>query len=84
MVAPADGVVRYAGPIRGLESGVVIDHGGVISVIAKLAPAALVRRNQGHPRRPDRPARARRRVYLEVRLPIGPGGTPIDPEPLLR
>jgi hypothetical protein len=28
-------------------------------------------------------AAARTRVYLEVRVPVGPGGRPIDPEPLL-
>jgi septal ring factor EnvC (AmiA/AmiB activator) len=83
VVAPADGVVRYAGPIRGLESGLVIDHGGVLTVIGKLAPPTLTAGTRvrggtavGHA--------ARRRVYLEVRLPIGPGGTPVDPEPLLR
>ncbi len=86
VVAPADAVVRYAGPIRGLDHGVILahdaDHGGVITVIGKLAPVALTRG--------DRVARgavvgrpAKRRVYLEVRVPIGPGGTPVDPAPLL-
>lgn len=86
VVAPADGVVRYAGPIRGLDHGVILDHGpalgGVISVIAKLAPPdvrAGDRVTRGAPL--GRPAK--RRVYLEVRVPVGPGGTPVDPEPLL-
>jgi septal ring factor EnvC (AmiA/AmiB activator) len=81
-VAPADGVVRYAGPIRGLDEGVIVDHGGFLTVIAKLgAPSvpagASVRRGDrlGHA--------ARRRVYLEVRVKLGAGGLPIDPEPLL-
>lgn len=82
VLAPAAGIVRYAGPIRGLDHGILLDHGGVIIVIAKLAPPALTAGATlaagdvlGTP--------AARRVYLEVRLPVGPGGTPIDPEPLL-
>ncbi len=82
VVAPAAGVIRYAGPIRGLDHGVIIDHGGYWTVIAKLAPVAFapdvpVARGGriGHP--------LKRRVYLEVRLGVGPGGTPVDPEPLL-
>lgn len=81
--APADGVVRYAGPIRGLDQGVILDHGGLWTVVAKLgslevqAGDSVARgRALGHP--------ARRRVYLEVRLPLGPGGVPIDPAPMLR
>jgi murein DD-endopeptidase MepM/ murein hydrolase activator NlpD len=80
--APADGVVRYAGPIRGLDRGVVIDHGGLWTVVGKLGTlevttGANVARGDalGHP--------ARRRVYLEVRVPVGPGGTPVDPAPTL-
>jgi murein hydrolase activator len=78
----AAGVVRYAGPIRGLDHGVVVDHGGWLSVIGKLAPPAVAAG--------DVVARsevigqaARRRVYLEVRVAVGAGGLPIDPEPLL-
>jgi murein hydrolase activator len=82
VVAPADGIVRFAGPIRGLDQGVVIDHGGYVSVIAKLDEIAVP---QGAPVTAGaRIARAaRRRVYLEVRAGLGPGGRPIDPEPLL-
>jgi len=79
----AAGTVLYAGPIRGLDDGVVIDHGGWLSVTAELAPTTL--------HRGDRVARgdllghaAHRRVYLEVRVAVGPGGIPVDPEPLLR
>jgi septal ring factor EnvC (AmiA/AmiB activator) len=82
VVAPAEGVIRYSGPIRGLDHGVIIDHGGFSTVIAKLAPVAFARDLRvargariGHPRR--------HRVYLEVRLNLGPGGIPVDPEPLL-
>lgn len=81
-VAPADGVVRYAGPIRGLDAGVIIDHGSFVTVIAKLGAPSVP---AGAPvRRGDRIGRAaRHRVYLEVRVKLGPGGLPIDPEPLL-
>jgi murein hydrolase activator len=82
VIAPAAGTVRYAGPIRGLDDGVIIDHGMFLTVVAKLA-APVVRDGDtvaqgtvlGHP--------ARHRVYLEVRAEVGPGGTPIDPETVL-
>jgi septal ring factor EnvC (AmiA/AmiB activator) len=80
--APADGTVRYAGPIRGLDDGLVIDHGDYFTVIAKLGELAVPVGAPVH--RGDRLGRAaRHRVYLEVRVRIGPGGIPIDPEPLL-
>lgn len=83
VTAPADGTVRYAGPIRGLDDGVIIEHGDYVTVIAKLDAVPIpvgtkVLRGDriGHA--------ARHRVYLEVRVRIGVGGLPIDPEPLLR
>ena len=82
VVAPAAGAVRYAGPIRGLDHGVVIDHGTYLTVIGKLAPPAVQAGADiaagalvGRP--------AKRRVYVEVRVKVGPGGTPIDPESVL-
>lgn len=84
VLAPAAGIVRYAGPIRGLDHGVILDHGGVIIVIAKLAPPAVpVAAGATLAAGDVLGTPAARRVYLEVRLPVGPGGTPIDPEPLL-
>jgi septal ring factor EnvC (AmiA/AmiB activator) len=81
VVAPAAGVVRYAGPIRGLESGVIIDHGSYLSVLGKLGEIAVPL--GATVERGDRVGRAaRHRVYLEIRVEIGPGGLPIDPEPL--
>ncbi|MCW5806626.1 MAG: M23 family metallopeptidase [Deltaproteobacteria bacterium] len=81
VVAVADGQVRYAGPIRGLETGVVVDHGTYFTVIGKLAESVVpvgTRVVRG-----DRLGRAQRgRVYFEVRVKLGPGGLPIDPEPL--
>lgn len=79
----ADGVVRYAGPIRGLDSGLIIDHGSYLTVVAKLGELAVpvgAKVAAG-----DRLGRAARyRVYVEVRVKVRPGGLPIDPEPLLR
>jgi murein DD-endopeptidase MepM/ murein hydrolase activator NlpD len=79
VVAPADGVVRYAGVLRGLDHGVVLDHGAFLTVIGKLAdnlpPVGT------HVKRGEHLGKAaHRRVYLEVRLKLGPGGLPIDPE----
>lgn len=82
VTAPAAGTVRYTGPIRGLDQGVIIDHGSYVTVLAKLAEIALP---VGAPLAAgDRVGRAvRHRVYFEVRVKLGPGGLPIDPEPLL-
>lgn len=81
-IAPGDGIVRYAGSIRGLDDGLVIDHGDYFTVVAKLADLAVpvgAKVQKG-----DRIGRAaRQRVYLEVRVKLAPGGLPIDPEPLL-
>lgn len=83
VVAPADGVVRYAGPIRGLDSGLILDHGDYYTVVAKLADSAIPVGTKVI--RGDRIGRAlHRRVHLEVRAKVGPGGLPIDPAPLLR
>jgi septal ring factor EnvC (AmiA/AmiB activator) len=78
----AAGVVTYAGPIRGLDHGVVVDHGDYLTVVAKLGDIAVP--VGARVARGDRLGRAaRHRVYLELRVKIGPGGLPIDPEPLL-
>lgn len=80
--APADGFVRYAGPIRGLDHGVILDHGDYMTVVAKLAEVTIpVGTRVARGDRLGRAARAR--VYLEVRAKVAPGGLPIDPEPLL-
>ncbi len=81
-VAPGDGIIRYAGIIRGLDEGVVIDHGDYFTVVAKLADLAVP--VGAKVLRGDRIGRAaRQRVYLEVRVKLATGGLPIDPEPLL-
>ena len=79
--APAEGTVRYAGPIRGLDGGVILDHGDYWTVLGKLGEIAVP--VGAHVARGDRIGRAAlHRVYLEVRVKVGPGGLPIDPEPL--
>lgn len=80
--APADGTVRYAGAIRGLDHGIILDHGDYLTVVAKLDTVALTIGTKVS--RGDRIGHAaRHRVYFEVRAKVGPGGLPIDPEPLL-
>jgi septal ring factor EnvC (AmiA/AmiB activator) len=82
VVAPAAGTVRYAGPIRGLDQGVILDAGTYVAVLAKLGEIALP--VGATIARGDRIGRAaRHRVYLEVRIKLGPGGLPVDPEPLI-
>jgi murein hydrolase activator len=82
VAAPADGVVRYAGPIRGLGSGLMIDHGAYVTVLAKLGELAVSA--GARVARGERLGRAaRHRVYFEVRVAVGAGGRPIDPAPLL-
>lgn len=82
VAAPADGVVRFAGAIRGFDRGVIIDHGHFLSVVARLRDATVsvgTRVSEG-----DYVGSALdRRVYFEVRIKVGPGGLPIDPAPLL-
>ena len=83
VAASAAGTVRYAGPIRGLGDGVIVDHGGYETVVADLGELAV--RVGAHVAAGDRLGKAaHHRVYLEVRVELGPGGLPIDPEPLLR
>lgn len=81
VAAMADGTVRYAGPIRGLDQGVIVDHGDFYTVVAKLDDLVVPVGAPIH--RGDRIGHAARyRVYVEVRVKLGPGGLPIDPEPL--
>lgn len=81
-VAPADGTVRYAGPMRGLDHGVILDHGDYYTIVAKLGDTVIPIGTKLL--RGDRVGRAvRSRVYLEVRVKVGPGGLPVDPQPLL-
>jgi septal ring factor EnvC (AmiA/AmiB activator) len=82
VLAPADGTVRYAGPIRGLDSGVILDHGTYVTVLARLGEVVVP--VNAPVARGDRLGRAiRHRVYLEVRVKVGPGGRPIDPALLI-
>lgn len=81
--AVAAGRVRYAGTIRGLGEAIVIDHGGYLSVLGPITALRAKRLQQVVPGTPLGLTHGRQ-LYMEVRLPVGAGGLPIDPEPLLR
>lgn len=81
-LAAGAGTVRYAGPIRGLGLGVIIDHGSVWTVVARLGAVAVRRGEQVAARAPLGTA-AERTLAVEVRLPLGPGGTPVPPASFL-
>jgi murein hydrolase activator len=80
--AVAAGIVVYAGPVRGLDLGVLIDHGAYWSLIAKLSDL-VVAQGQVLPSTVEVGRAARSRVYFELRLRLLPAGTPIDPERFL-
>jgi septal ring factor EnvC (AmiA/AmiB activator) len=80
VVAAAPGQVTYAGPLAGLGTVVVVDHGqGVVTVTAWLARATVARGDLVAAGDPVGRA-AGSRIYFEVRR----GGRPVDPFPLLR
>jgi septal ring factor EnvC (AmiA/AmiB activator) len=81
VVAVADGTVRYAGPVRGLDIAVVIEHDGFLSVIGRLTDPSVAA-GERVVRGQRLAAAQRRRVYVEVRLAVGASGYPIDPQPL--
>jgi septal ring factor EnvC (AmiA/AmiB activator) len=69
--------------MRGLDHGVILDHGDYFTIVAKLSAVAIpIGTTVARGDRIGRAARAR--VYLEVRAKVGPGGLPIDPEALLK
>ena len=81
--AAAAGIVRYSGPIRGLDNGVIIDHGSYLTVLAKLGK--LTRTVGATLVAGDTVGRAASsRLYLEVRIKVGAEGTPVDPQTFLR
>lgn len=80
--AVAAGTVLYAGPIRGLEQGVLVEHPNCITLIAKLGTVAVVAGTQISAG--QEVGRAHNsRIYLEVRTKVGPEGTPVDPQAFL-
>lgn len=86
VLAAADGVVRWSGPLAGAGAA-VIDHvvEGVrfTSLLAGLDPGALPVPG-AHLGRAEPFARAAgTRVHLEVRVPVGAVAEPVDPAPLL-
>lgn len=80
--AMADGVVRYAGPVRGLGAAVIVDHGEFWSILGHLHPGQITR-GSAVTRGDILGEAAGERVYLEIRLETGTGGFPVDPEPLI-
>ena len=81
--AAAAGIVRFSGPIRGLDNGVIIDHGAYLTVLAKLGK--LTRTVGAKIDAGDVVGRAASsRLYLELRVKVGPEGTPVDPQAFLR
>ncbi|HTM20902.1 MAG TPA: peptidoglycan DD-metalloendopeptidase family protein [Kofleriaceae bacterium] len=80
--AVAGGTVAWAGPLRGLDHAVIVDHGGFLSVVARLS-SAEVAAGQRVTAGQVLGRAAAGRVYLEIRLPVGPEGLPSDPAPLL-
>lgn len=80
--AVATGVVRHAGPVRGLGNAVIVAHDGFVSVVAHLGEVATQR--GARVGRGDALGTAQGdRIYLEIRLDVGGGGFPVDPAPLL-
>lgn len=80
ILAVADGVVRYAGPVRNLGKAVIIDHGdGFVTVTGRLVATRVEKGYRVEAGVPIGDA-AEGRIYLEVRR----GGRPVDPAPLLR
>ena len=80
--AMAGGEVIYAGNVRGLGLAVIVDHGHFTSICG---PLAEIRAARGHAIEAGDIAgeSAGDRVYVEIRLDVGPGGFPIDPQPLI-
>ena len=81
--AVAPGTVRYAGAVRHLGQVVVVDHGDHTSVLGDLDEVSVTRGQEVDSGAILGESRSDQ-VYLEIRLDIGPGGFPVDPEPLLR
>jgi septal ring factor EnvC (AmiA/AmiB activator) len=80
--AVAAGVVRHAGPVRGLGYAVIVAHDGFVSVLARLGEVTT-RRGARVGRGDALGVALGDRVYLEIRLDVGGGGYPVDPSPLL-
>jgi septal ring factor EnvC (AmiA/AmiB activator) len=75
---PARGTVVFTGAIRGLDLGVIIDHGNYLTVIAKLGKLVVERGDELEAGTTIGKA-AQSRVYFEVRVKTAEATTPIDP-----
>lgn len=81
--AVAKGTIRYVGPISGLGTGLVVDHGDFWVILGHLQePAAEV---GDQVERGTAIAEADGSViYLELRLAVGQAGHAIDPTPMFK
>lgn len=82
VVPVSSGRVRYRGPIRGLGISLIIDHGGLTSIIGNLG-AVNVDVGTTVTRETVIAEATGESVYLELRLSVGQRGQAIDPAGLL-
>jgi septal ring factor EnvC (AmiA/AmiB activator) len=80
--APASGTVRYAGPIRGLGQGIIIDHKGYTSILGRLQDLQ-VEAGEWINGESAIALAADELVYVEMRLAIGALGQPFNPRPYM-
>ncbi|HUS68140.1 MAG TPA: M23 family metallopeptidase, partial [Kofleriaceae bacterium] len=87
VLAVADGVVRWSGPLAGAGAALVdhVAHGvRFTSLLAGLDPAALPVPGARLARAEPFARAAGAAVHLEVRVPVGAVAEPVDPAPLLQ
>ncbi|MCP4444583.1 MAG: peptidoglycan DD-metalloendopeptidase family protein [Myxococcales bacterium] len=78
----ATGRVRYVGPIRGLGTSLIIEHGDLVSITGDVENPT-VRAGDPVKRGQELAVASGDSIYLELRLVVGQRGQSIDPEPLL-
>ncbi len=83
VIAPAAGEVVYAGGLRNLGDGVVIEHADGLRTLLAGRLALGVSRGEAVSEGQALAEARGEPVYMEVRLPIGGEGFPVDPEPLI-
>ncbi len=77
-----EGTVKYVGPIRGIGTSLIVDHGNTLSILGGLTGSSVVAGDKVT-RDTVVGTAADTSIYLEVRLAVGQRGLSIDPEPLL-
>lgn len=81
VVAPIGGTVTFVGPVRDLDTVVVIRHQDTLVILGRLRAADVVK-GEVLDARDLVGESAGRRLYCEVRLALGGAGMPVDPTPL--